>query len=361
MMYLKRSYLILGLVSITFIGSSCQKAAPSHVKAKQGTVLAERNQDDVKIEKLIKDGKSVDVCPQGIVEKNSAFLAEIESTQNEIKNLKKTGSQAASADQSLAILKQGDQEADGADDTQNGENPKSGLSAEADKSLIAHSQQIKHLARALFFEFANQKIASCGKNESLIQVEMVRDKANESYIAIADARKADSPESLAARTGQKQKNQATNAADSEILLGLKFKIKKELIDVLDKENLANSLFITQGQKGSVLENYQIALNDANNGVCLLDLAPTEKLKDDSIVTIIKTDLVKSESLMESKDKKDAQKIDFDLRVKMGSGDLFFTFNCRLKSDLETKSVPSQFLEIFGSLIKRESESKGQEN
>jgi hypothetical protein len=337
---LNRSYFIIGLVSLTVFGSGCQKAASSGVRAKKGVVSAERNQDEARIEKLLKAGKSVDVCDKAIIEKNTALKAEIAATMSEIQNLKKSTTQSAQTqdvtdEEALAIV-----------------SPQSGLSVDADKSLVAHSQQIKQLTRALIIEFVNKDVASCGKSENAIGVANIQKAADEAYIAIAEARKSDTPDSLAARANQGKKD-VDSAVSSDSLLGQKLKLKKELIEVVDEANQANFLFVTQGQKGSASENYQIALNDSKNGVCLLEKAPMQKLKEDSIFTILKTEVVTSESLADTKDTKAVQKTDLNLLVRMGSGDLFFTFNCKLKNDLKKQSAASQFIEIFGALLTKQ--------
>lgn len=352
---LNRFCFILGFVSLTVLGTGCQKAASSGVRAKKGVVSLERTQDDARIEKLLKAGKSVEICDKAIIEKNTALKTEIESTMTEIQNLKKNTVSSAQSDglqPTAKMVKQEDLQDVNGDEASAVGSPQNGLSLEADKSLVAHSQQIKQLARALIIEFVNKDVASCGKAEGLVGVANTQKTANEAYIAIADARKSDTPESLAARAGQ-GKSGSDSTANSDSLLGEKLKLKKELIEVIDEANHANSLFVTQGQKGSALENYQIALNDPKNGVCLLEKAPSQKLKEDSVFTILKTDVVTSESLTDSKNTDAVQKIDLNLLVRMGSGDLFFTFNCRLKNDLKKQSAASQFVEIFGSLLMKQ--------
>ncbi len=359
MYILNRSYFILGFISIILLGSGCQKAASSGVRAKKGVVSVERNQDDLKIEKLLKAGKSVDTCDAGIIEKNTALKTEIANTITEIQNLKKKTSTAAQADGSLKLVKQDSQAQLTNDENESVAVNPQGLSEDADRSLVARSQQIKQLTQALILEFVNKDVASCGKGDGLIGVASTQAAAREAYIAIADVRKTDTPESLAARAADRKQNDEVSAV-TETLLGQKLKLKKELLEVIDESNQANSLFVTQGQKGSAQENYQIALNDVKNGVCLLEKAPAQKLKEDSIITIVKTDVVTSETLADTKNTKVAQKTDLNLLVRMGSGDLFFTFNCRLKNDLKKQSAAAQFIEIFGSLLTKESADKKEE-
>lgn len=320
---LNHSYFVLGLILLTLLGSGCQKAASSGVRAKKGVfATGERSQDEAKIEKLLKEGKSADSCGKGITEKNAALQKEIET---------------ASAEAAKVDPKNSDK-----------------ISDDTDKSLLAHSQQIKQLTRALIFEFVNKNIAACGKGKDLIGVESTQQKSNEAYILISEARGEDTPDSLAAKAKAKKKDESAEVV--EHLLGKQLKLKKELVEVLDEQNQANFLFVTQGQIGSTKEGYETAIEDLKNGVCLLEKAPLEKLKENLVVTILKTDVVTSEALVNVTHKKITQKINLSLIVQMGSGDQLLTFNCKLKGDLKTQSAASQFFEIFGDLLKKEETS-----
>lgn len=307
-------YVFLALVATTFLYTGCQKASSSGVRGKKGTVGAANplNQSEQKLDELIKEGKSIQTCTKGIQEKNTALKTELQGT--------------------LKVIADGKVKE---------------MTEEVKKSIELHSSQIKALVASIYTEFLHEDISSCGSGKDLISVEATQSSANEIYISIADAIGKDTPESLAARQKKKDKQPAKS---TETLIGKKLKPTKELLEVLDEQNQLNSLFVVDGKIASTKENYDKVLATEDLGVCLLEKAPTEKLKEDAILNVLKAELTATEISTEVPDKDAVVKKTFQLMVQLSSADQMLSLRCRLGKDLKQQSVTEQFLKIFGSLL-----------
>jgi len=313
-------YVFLALVATTFLYSGCQKSSSSGVRGQKGTVGSAKtlNQSEQKLDELIKEGKSVQTCARGIQEKNTALKTELQGT--------------------LKVIADGKAKE---------------VTEEVKKSIELHSSQIKALASAIYVEFVNADISSCGSGKDLISIEATQNSASEIYIAIADAIGKDTPESLVARQKKKDK-EPVKSADS--LIGKKLKPTKGLLEVLDEQNQQNSLFVVDGTFASTKENYDKTLATEDLGVCLLEKAPAEKLKEDAVLSVLKAEVTSTETSTEEPGKDAIIKKTFQMMVQLSSADQMLSLRCRLGKDIKQQSVSEQFLKIFGSLLVPQSET-----
>lgn len=314
-------YAFLALVASTILYTGCQNEASSGIRGqvKAAGQVTSTSQEDQKLDELVKEGNSLKSCTSGIKEKNVALIAEMDRTIT------------------LVNSNRGSKQ----------------ITSEDSKSLLAHSNQIKALVRAMNIEFLNQKVSACGSGDDLISIEGVRTSSNELFLSIAEVLGKETPESALVKQNKKQKDAIKTGA---VLAGQNLRPTKELLAVLDEDNQKNFTFVIDGKIASTKENYQKALESSGTGVCLLEKAPSQKLKEDAVLTVLSPVVTSTEIVTYNSDQEATQKTTIQLVVPMSSGDQVLSFNCRLGKELKQESAAKQFLKILGSLLAK-SEAK----
>lgn len=307
-------YAFLALAACAFLYTGCQKAASRSIKAKVGgqgqQTTTQTTQEDQKLEELLKEDKTSDVCPATLLQKNKELQAEIAATKQIVVD-----------------------------------NTDKKLAPEVHEDLLARSSKIKTMLKALGSEIVKNKAASCGKKSDTIQFKTSRELANETFLAIAKVTGQETPESKAAQ--EANKNQQNSETGSELVMQ-EFKASKDLIEVLDKDHQKSFTFVVDGKIANMKANYQKILDSKDISVCLIEAAPSEKLADEAILKVIGTSATSSLS----SDSNKVNKSTIQLKVQLTSGSSALSFSCRLTKSLKEQSTLTQFAKIFGSLLSR---------